>query len=82
MVFPDESEPNNIGQEIRSRVILGQQQFTHATSTPQGGLISERRLLSARRLLVEQGTVLSSQVNNLINDGMDQYKKTIPQGEK
>ena len=79
MVFPDESEPNNIGQEIRSRVILGQQQFMHATSTPQGGLISERRLLSARRLLVEQGTV---QVNNLINDGMDQYKKTIPQGEK
>jgi len=78
MVFPDECEPN-IGQEIRSRVILGQQQFMHATSTPQGGLISERRLLSARRLLVEQGTV---QVNNLINDGMDQYKKTIPQGEK
>ena len=54
----------------------------HATNKPQeGGPISERRLLSARRLLLEQGTVLSSQVN-LINDGMDQYKKTIPQGKK
>jgi hypothetical protein len=81
MVFPDECEPN-IGQEIRSRVILDNSLQAHATNTPQGGPISERRLLSARRLLLEQGTtVLSSQVN-LINDGMDQYKKTIPQGEK
>jgi hypothetical protein len=80
MVFPDECEPN-IGQKIRSRVILDNSLQAHATNRPQGGPISERRLLSARRLLLEQGTVLSSQVN-LINDGMDQYKKTIPQGEK
>ena len=80
MVFPDECEPN-IGQKIRSRVILDNSLQAHATNTPQGGPISERRLLSARRLLLEQGTVLSSQVN-LINDGMDQYKKAIPQGEK
>jgi hypothetical protein len=80
MVFPDECEPN-IGQKIRSRVILDNSLQAHATNTPQVGPISERRLLSARRLLLEQGTVLSSQVN-LINDGMDQYKKTIPQGEK
>ena len=80
MVFPDECAPN-IGQEIRSRVILDNSLQAHATNTPQGGPNSERRLLSARRLLLEQGTVLSSQVN-LINDGMDQYKKTIPQGEK
>jgi len=80
MVFPDECEPN-IGQKIRSRVILDNSLQAHATNTPQGGPFSERRLLSARRLLLEQGTVLSSQVN-LINDGMDQYKKTIPQGEK
>jgi len=65
MVFPDECEPN-IGQKIRSRVILDNSLQAHATNTPQGGPISERRLLSARRLLLEQGTVLSSQVN-LIN---------------
>ena len=82
MVFPDECAPN-IGQEIRSRVILDNSLQAHATNTPQGGPISERRLLSARRLLLEQdGTVIISSQVNLINDGMDQCKKTIPQGEK
>ena len=75
MVFPDESE-SNIGQELRTRVHLNNNaQQTHATNTR--GPISERELLSARRLLLDHGAVLSK-IDLMINDGMDQYKNTIP----
>jgi hypothetical protein len=77
MVFPDESE-SNIGQEFRTRVHSNNnnaQQTPDASNTR--GPISERELLSARRLLLDHGAVLSKN-DLMINDGMDQYKNTIP----
>jgi hypothetical protein len=77
MVFPDESE-SNIEQELRTRVHLNNNnaQQTHATNT-RGPISEERELLSARRLLLDHGAVLSK-IDLMINDGMDQYKNTIP----
>ena len=76
MVFPDESE-SNIGQEFQTRVHLNNNNAQQMHATNSRGPISERELLSARRLLLDHGAVLRK-IDLMINDGMDQCKNTIP----
>ena len=76
MVFPDESE-SNIGQEFQTRVYLNNNNAQQTHATKSRGPISERELLSARRLLLDHGAVLRK-IDLMIIDGMDQCKNTNP----